>query len=614
MKLREWTLHEEIGRGGMGIVYRATHDIVPGNHAIKAVKPELLSDGESRQRFLQEAALVARLRHANIVTADMPFEQDGQLYLPMELLAGQALDVALDARPGPWPVAAAVRIVAQAAAGLGFAHRQTPAVLHRDVKPGNLQLAPDGTVKVLDFGLAKAVGDKSVTAAGLAVGTPAFIAPEVLNGERASPSGDVYALGVVLFRLLTGKLPIDLPADTSSIMAVLMSVSRAHEAGLPTVASLRPDVPAALSGLVARCLGANAAQRPVDGQALCEALTGLGQAPAAPAAPAPASRLGQTHVQLPTRGKPAPPAVAREPVGGRTGVALPHSGARAQPMNPSTEAPPEPVGSGSNARWLLAVLAMVAVFGGMWWANQSGGRTVAYGPAAPTVMVEVPGGPFQMGDKKSLHTVEVAGFKIDTTEVTVAAYAECVTAGQCTKPDSDSGYDNWGKADRAQHPVNSVDWHQATAYCTWKGKRLPTEQEWEKAARGTDGRIYPWGNQAATCDLAVMNKGGLGCGRESTWPVGSKPAGASPYGALNMSGNVWEWTSDGSSQNEKHRVNRGGSWGGEAQDLRASYRDPGVRRQTGSSIWGSGVRSRYSSEHLFPGLLFPGRLNSSGPV
>ncbi len=163
---------------------------------------------------------MARLRHPNIVTADMPFEQDGQLYLPMELLAGQALDAAIEARPGPWSVQASVRIVAQAAAGLGFAHRQVPSVLHRDLKPGNLHLAPDGTVKVLDFGLAKAVGDKSVTAAGLAVGTPAFIAPEVLNGERASASGDVYALGVVLFRLLSGKLPIDLPADTSSTISV----------------------------------------------------------------------------------------------------------------------------------------------------------------------------------------------------------------------------------------------------------------------------------------------------------------------------------------------------------------------------------------------------------
>ena len=172
-----------------------------------------------------------------------------------------------------------------------------------------------------------------------------------------------------------------------------------------------------------------------------------------------------------------------------------------------------------------------------------------------TDMVEVPAGAFWMGcnaavdtecdsDEKPQHQVTLSAYLIDATEVTVAAYAACVQAGACTEPDT-GGYCNWGAADRAEHPVNCVDWDQAGAYCAWAEKRLPTEAEWEKAARGTDGAVYPWGNGAASCTLAVYDDGSEnGCGTGGTLPVGSRPAGASPYGALDMAGNVWEWVSD----------------------------------------------------------------------
>jgi formylglycine-generating enzyme required for sulfatase activity/tRNA A-37 threonylcarbamoyl transferase component Bud32 len=148
----------------------------------------------------------------------------------------------------------------------------------------------------------------------------------------------------------------------------------------------------------------------------------------------------------------------------------------------------------------------------------------------------------------------VAAFAIDRTEVTVAEYAECVAAGACSPAGRAEGC-NAG-AGRSNHPINCVTWSQARAYCGFVEKRLPRDVEWERAARGDDGRPYPWGSAPASCDRAVVGdpQGSRrdGCGRDSTWEVGSKPAGASPFGALDMAGNVGEWTQE--------QTLRGGDW------------------------------------------------------
>ena len=174
---------------------------------------------------------------------------------------------------------------------------------------------------------------------------------------------------------------------------------------------------------------------------------------------------------------------------------------------------------------------------------------------------------------------DVATYWLDTTEVTVADYAACVNAGGCSTPDFDGGvYCNWDAGGRDNHPINCVDWFQADAYCTWTGKRLPDEWEWEWAARGRDaGRTYPWGEKEPTCARAVMYdsdfRDSAGCGAASTLPVGRIPAGASRDGVLDLAGNVWEWTSES--------VLRGGSWDFSVADyLRADFRfayEPSLR-------------------------------------
>ena len=227
-------------------------------------------------------------------------------------------------------------------------------------------------------------------------------------------------------------------------------------------------------------------------------------------------------------------------------------------------------------------------------------------------MVRVPGGTFAMGsdaadataNERPAHLVTVASFDLDKTEVTIKAYDLCVQAGKCSAPESylnERGnyriFCNWHHPqDRGQHPVNCVDFQQATSFCAWAGKRLPTEEEWEYAARagaGTglgspgepDARKYPWGT--APPDQTRLNACGSECpqnltakrfpsaspmyaasdGWPETAPAGSFPAGASKDGVLDLAGNVWEWTAswyttyDGS-RSESKRVLRGGSWGG----------------------------------------------------
>ena len=198
-------------------------------------------------------------------------------------------------------------------------------------------------------------------------------------------------------------------------------------------------------------------------------------------------------------------------------------------------------------------------------------------------MVYAPAGEFHMGsvgeavDEQPLHSVALDGFWIDQTEVTNAQYGRCAEAGVCAPPaksNSDTHDAYYGNSAYDDYPVMYVSWHQASAYCAWAGARLPTEAEWEYAARGGDGSTHPWGDSAPDCTRA--NYGGKdGKCVKDTISVGSYPAGASWCGALDMAGNVWEWVADwyqgdyyASSppsnppgpDGGKYKVARGGSW------------------------------------------------------
>ena len=201
---------------------------------------------------------------------------------------------------------------------------------------------------------------------------------------------------------------------------------------------------------------------------------------------------------------------------------------------------------------------------------------------APTEvhMAPVPAGSYQMGavdgepDEKPVHSVKVDAFELDVNEVSTGDYQACVTSGKCTPAGTD-GHCNSGHSDRLADPINCVDWTQATAYCANAGKRLPTEEEWEYAARGTDARKFPWGNTAPTAEVTCWNRFAK---HEGTCRIGTTN-GKSPFGIADMAGNVWEWTSSAycdypsTSCSGSRRVNRGGGWNAdEPAILRAANR------------------------------------------
>jgi formylglycine-generating enzyme len=178
-----------------------------------------------------------------------------------------------------------------------------------------------------------------------------------------------------------------------------------------------------------------------------------------------------------------------------------------------------------------------------------------YSPPIELDWVSIAGGEFPMGANGMLwsepvHAVVVPPFELSRTEVTVQQYHQCVEAGACAAPQLDDEACNWNLPDRDNHPINCLDWQRARDFCAWAGGRLPSESEWEYAAR-SEGRDsdYPWGDQQATCLRSVMDgqgaqESGYGCGNLGTWPVCSKPQGDSLQGLCDLAGNVAEWVQD----------------------------------------------------------------------
>src|SRR5579864_5854515 len=285
-----YQLQNPIGKGGMAIIYRGRDLHMDRVVAIKVLREVYSTDPKFVQRFQLEAKAASALQHPNIVQVYDYGQSEGNYYIVMELVEGTDLRRYLRSR-GVLDVDRAVIIAHDVALGLGAAHRR--GIVHRDVKPQNVLVGRDGSIKLTDFGIAsvyKDINAERLTTTGMTLGTVQYYAPEQAQGEIVSPAADVYALGIVMYEMLTGRTPF----DGDNPVAVAMQ----HIQDLPVVPSqFNPNIPPALEDIIMRCLEKIPEMRYRDGNSLARAIEALGDSDAggAPSASPPASRGSETH-------------------------------------------------------------------------------------------------------------------------------------------------------------------------------------------------------------------------------------------------------------------------------------------------------------------------------
>jgi serine/threonine protein kinase len=244
-----------LGRGAMGIVYRAEDPLIEREVAIKTLNPSLPEEvmDEVRERFLREAKSAGRLNHPNVVTIYDVGEQDDVAYIAMELIEGRSLQHMLR-DPERLPIETVVDLAAQIADGLD--HAQRFAIVHRDVKPGNVMVSPAGRAKLTDFGVAY-IPSSTVTQVGTALGSPRYMSPEQVLGLPLDPRSDIFSLGSMLYEMLTGKTPFERPGEPTTLNLMNRIARDPH---FP-VTRVDPQIPAVFDRILARALAKNASER-----------------------------------------------------------------------------------------------------------------------------------------------------------------------------------------------------------------------------------------------------------------------------------------------------------------------------------------------------------------
>jgi serine/threonine-protein kinase len=616
-----YQLDEFIASGGMGDIYRARRLHIGDTVAVKVLRPEVIDNQQTRQRFYREARAAAMLHHPNaVVIHDFGEDTDGTTYIVMELLDGQSLRQLL-VEQSTIPVERTYNILRQACAALEAAHRS--GIVHRDIKPDNIMLldthGEEDHVKLLDFGIAKLRDqaldtlslEKNLTNVGTVIGTPHYMSPEQCQGDPADARSDIYSLGVVAYEMLTGitpflaktptgvaikhvteapKPPTEIKADINASVEAVILKALAKDPGARQQTAL--EFSREFSQSLNTTLNNNAATVIDSGSAGTQVFDPLAAVPppqsftTIPFTPATGEQkpvMPTGHQKKQSGTKPVGPENAKniyetqisalEGEGTEMLKAPPPITGKQQPTSPIPPAPasqPLPpavtrksgiplalVGAAVAGVIVLAVIGwlVISLLGGESSRTKDSGSepvattqpsptaTAPVVPVAPVGMVYIPGGDIQIGrdngeeDEKPIHTVKLNPFFIDETEVTNEQYQKFLEAASYAPPPI------WGSPrypeGTATQPVTDVTWVDAMAYARWANKRLPTEEEWEMAARGTDGRLYPWGAEPEADRANAMNRAGE---KRKIENVRQFPAGASPYQIFDMIGNVWEWT------------------------------------------------------------------------
>jgi serine/threonine protein kinase/tetratricopeptide (TPR) repeat protein len=292
--LGRYRLLERIGEGGMGEVWKAHDDNLDRDVAIKMLLRGTLGNTTNRERFRREALVLSRLSHPGVATIFDFDSRDGCEFLVMEYVAGGTLQSRLAG--GPLPVDEVLRLGTAIADALDNAHRH--GFLHRDLKPGNIALTLDGQPKILDFGIAMLLADNNVagriTQAGMVLGSLPYMSPEQLTGEECDARTDIYALGVMLFEMLTGQRPFVKERSEALMFAIISSAAQ-------SVRTLRPDAPEALDRLIGECLRKDPAQRPLSAAHVSRVLRGIDQGVPTAALPLPRRDVIRAIAVLPLR-------------------------------------------------------------------------------------------------------------------------------------------------------------------------------------------------------------------------------------------------------------------------------------------------------------------------
>lgn len=508
--------------GGMSHVYRAQDTVLGRTVAIKILTEEGCVDEDTKNRFLAEARMSSVISHDNIIRMHDYGEFEGKPYIVMEYLTGLDLRDAIR-NNSTGDLRTKVNIALQVARALEHIHSLK--IVHRDIKPENIHLDPSGRARLMDFGIAKSEG-LSMTKTGLALGTPYYMSPEQVLGQPVTELVDVYAFGILLYELLTGLKPV--MGDTVERLFYIIL----HEP-LDLSKMQEMQIPEGLQSLVARCTAKNPAERIPNFTLISRELEAFLRhadsatvaMPVGVAGPSASISGGRPATQPPS---PFAMPATKEP----------------EPARQSTPPPPPTVEKSGSSGLVLGGLIALLVLGGLGFAayrflphgtttNGGSGGEQATALSLPSGnMVLVPAGAFLFGEKKE--SVTLPAFYIDQTEVTNGAYAQfCQAKKRPLPPDLDKAHPSL--------PVVNVSFIDAQEFAKWAGKRMPTEQEWEKAARGEDGRIYSWGNQQEPARANVADNPSA---KGALMPADSFPNGASPYHALNLTGNVWEYVDE----------------------------------------------------------------------
>ena len=376
-----------IGKGAMGEVFRAQDPLLNRFVAIKTISPALAAEPDFRRRFQREAQSAAALNHPNIVTIYDFGEEDGLVYMAMELLEGHDLRDLMRSRG--LLLRDKLSIMEQLCDGLAFAHAR--GIVHRDLKPGNVHVQPNGQVKILDFGLAR-LGDSDMTRTGTVMGTPSYMSPEQVRGQRADTRSDVFSLGAIFYELLANHRPFEAGSDHDVRLRIV-------ETEPVPIRRWAPDVPPALVAVVERALAKEPARRFTDAGEMGRALaTARDAIEGDTIAGLDTGRADRTVLQGgdATVVQPSEPGPLYETVRGATALTLARAPATIGRRHQSRTVRPDPTVAGSATRppagagrtrarlsggAAAAVLALAAVGGALWLGSRASAPVAA--PAAP---------------------------------------------------------------------------------------------------------------------------------------------------------------------------------------------------------------------------------------